>query len=187
MTRRKKYIPKWKNSVLNWLLNLLCRKHWPQKAHFIVVQMKQIDNRVRNMDFGVRFPLFDPLFGHLPFQLQDALKCQQCHKQFRSKAGLNYHTMAEHTIKVHYRFSLLEVSSNLVLTNLCPLGPLLKEWELIFLCRHADLLTAIVSAWPSEICASDLVHSNSVWWGVCYMGQPHIDMQVVTHVSLQVP
>ncbi|CAG11267.1 unnamed protein product, partial [Tetraodon nigroviridis] len=33
-------------------------------------------------------------------KLQDALKCQQCHKQFRSKAGLNYHTMAEHTIKV---------------------------------------------------------------------------------------
>nr|XP_046252300.1 zinc finger protein 512B isoform X6 [Scatophagus argus] len=32
-------------------------------------------------------------------KLQDALKCQQCHKQFRSKAGLNYHTMAEHTTK----------------------------------------------------------------------------------------
>ncbi|TNM86975.1 hypothetical protein fugu_007205 [Takifugu bimaculatus] len=32
-------------------------------------------------------------------KLQDALKCQQCQKQFRSKAGLNYHTMAEHTIK----------------------------------------------------------------------------------------
>uniref|UniRef100_A0A3P8WTY5 Zinc finger protein 512B n=1 Tax=Cynoglossus semilaevis TaxID=244447 RepID=A0A3P8WTY5_CYNSE len=32
--------------------------------------------------------------------LQDALKCQQCHKQFRSKAGLNYHTMAEHITKV---------------------------------------------------------------------------------------
>uniref|UniRef100_A0A3Q3XPT4 C2H2-type domain-containing protein n=1 Tax=Mola mola TaxID=94237 RepID=A0A3Q3XPT4_MOLML len=25
--------------------------------------------------------------------------CQQCNKQFRSKAGLNYHTMAEHTTK----------------------------------------------------------------------------------------
>uniref|UniRef100_A0A3B4A1R3 C2H2-type domain-containing protein n=1 Tax=Periophthalmus magnuspinnatus TaxID=409849 RepID=A0A3B4A1R3_9GOBI len=32
-------------------------------------------------------------------KLQDALKCQQCHKQFRSKAGLNYHNMAEHTTK----------------------------------------------------------------------------------------
>ncbi|XP_064849521.1 zinc finger protein 512B-like [Oncorhynchus masou masou] len=30
-------------------------------------------------------------------KLQDALKCQQCQKQFRSKAGLNYHTMAEHS------------------------------------------------------------------------------------------
>ncbi|KAM9344317.1 zinc finger protein 512B isoform 2-T3 [Pholidichthys leucotaenia] len=32
-------------------------------------------------------------------KLLDALKCQQCHKQFRSKAGLNYHTMAEHSTK----------------------------------------------------------------------------------------
>ncbi|KAM3871880.1 zinc finger protein 512B [Diretmus argenteus] len=32
-------------------------------------------------------------------KLQDALKCKQCHKQFRSKAGLNYHTMAEHSTK----------------------------------------------------------------------------------------
>ncbi|XP_053706002.1 zinc finger protein 512B isoform X1 [Synchiropus splendidus] len=32
-------------------------------------------------------------------KLQDALKCQQCHKQFRSKAGLNYHIMAEHSTK----------------------------------------------------------------------------------------
>ncbi|XP_018612288.1 zinc finger protein 512B isoform X1 [Scleropages formosus] len=32
-------------------------------------------------------------------KLQDALKCQQCQKQFRSKAGLNYHTMAEHNSK----------------------------------------------------------------------------------------
>ncbi|XP_061591954.1 zinc finger protein 512B isoform X1 [Cololabis saira] len=32
-------------------------------------------------------------------KLQDALKCQQCHKQFRSKAGLNYHVMAEHNSK----------------------------------------------------------------------------------------
>ncbi|XP_076022644.1 zinc finger protein 512B isoform X2 [Genypterus blacodes] len=32
-------------------------------------------------------------------KLQDALKCQQCHKQFRSKAGLNYHVMAEHSTK----------------------------------------------------------------------------------------
>nr|XP_046213689.1 zinc finger protein 512B-like [Oncorhynchus gorbuscha] len=30
-------------------------------------------------------------------KLQDALKCQQCQKQFRSKAGLNYHTMSEHS------------------------------------------------------------------------------------------
>ncbi|KAI1892759.1 hypothetical protein AGOR_G00136840 [Albula goreensis] len=32
-------------------------------------------------------------------KLQDALKCHQCQKQFRSKAGLNYHTMAEHNNK----------------------------------------------------------------------------------------
>lgn len=32
-------------------------------------------------------------------KLQDALKCQHCHKQFRSKAGLNYHNMAEHSTK----------------------------------------------------------------------------------------
>ncbi|XP_029911397.1 zinc finger protein 512B isoform X3 [Myripristis murdjan] len=32
-------------------------------------------------------------------KLQDALRCQQCNKQFRSKAGLNYHTMAEHSTK----------------------------------------------------------------------------------------
>lgn len=33
-------------------------------------------------------------------QLQDALKCQHCRKQFKSKACLNYHTMAEHSAKV---------------------------------------------------------------------------------------
>ncbi|KAG8567117.1 hypothetical protein GDO81_013507 [Engystomops pustulosus] len=32
-------------------------------------------------------------------QLQEALRCQQCRKQFKSKAGLNYHTMAEHVNK----------------------------------------------------------------------------------------
>ncbi|XP_075427775.1 zinc finger protein 512B isoform X2 [Ascaphus truei] len=32
-------------------------------------------------------------------QLQEALKCQHCRKQFKSKAGLNYHTMAEHANK----------------------------------------------------------------------------------------
>uniref|UniRef100_A0A8B9K5I9 Zinc finger protein 512B n=1 Tax=Astyanax mexicanus TaxID=7994 RepID=A0A8B9K5I9_ASTMX len=32
-------------------------------------------------------------------KLQDALKCQQCHKQFRSKADLSYHTMTEHSAK----------------------------------------------------------------------------------------
>ncbi|KAG2461668.1 Z512B protein, partial [Polypterus senegalus] len=31
--------------------------------------------------------------------LQDALKCEHCSKQFKSKAGLNYHTMAEHINK----------------------------------------------------------------------------------------
>ncbi|XP_067302870.1 zinc finger protein 512B isoform X2 [Pseudorasbora parva] len=30
-------------------------------------------------------------------KLRDALKCQQCQKQFRSKAGLDYHCMADHT------------------------------------------------------------------------------------------
>lgn len=40
-------------------------------------------------------------FSHLRhLQLQDALKCQHCRKQFKSKAGLNYHTMAEHSAKV---------------------------------------------------------------------------------------
>lgn len=29
-------------------------------------------------------------------KLRDALKCQQCQKQFRSKAALNYHNMADH-------------------------------------------------------------------------------------------
>uniref|UniRef100_A0A8C1X1K3 Zinc finger protein 512B n=1 Tax=Cyprinus carpio TaxID=7962 RepID=A0A8C1X1K3_CYPCA len=29
-------------------------------------------------------------------KLRDALKCQQCQKQFRSKAGLNYHSMSDH-------------------------------------------------------------------------------------------
>uniref|UniRef100_K7FGZ2 Zinc finger protein 512B n=1 Tax=Pelodiscus sinensis TaxID=13735 RepID=K7FGZ2_PELSI len=33
-------------------------------------------------------------------KLQDALKCQRCKKQFKSKAGLNYHTMAEHVNKL---------------------------------------------------------------------------------------
>nr|XP_038961085.1 zinc finger protein 512B isoform X7 [Rattus norvegicus] len=33
-------------------------------------------------------------------KLQEALKCQHCRKQFKSKAGLNYHTMAEHSAKV---------------------------------------------------------------------------------------
>ncbi|XP_038659220.1 zinc finger protein 512B isoform X1 [Scyliorhinus canicula] len=32
-------------------------------------------------------------------ELQDALKCQHCAKQFKSKAGLKYHTMAEHNNK----------------------------------------------------------------------------------------
>uniref|UniRef100_A0A2K5DGL8 Zinc finger protein 512B n=1 Tax=Aotus nancymaae TaxID=37293 RepID=A0A2K5DGL8_AOTNA len=32
-------------------------------------------------------------------KLQDALRCQHCQKQFKSKAGLNYHTMAEHSAK----------------------------------------------------------------------------------------
>ncbi|XP_030066919.1 zinc finger protein 512B isoform X2 [Microcaecilia unicolor] len=32
-------------------------------------------------------------------KLRDALKCRQCNKQFKSKAGLNYHTMAEHSNK----------------------------------------------------------------------------------------
>ncbi|XP_063815265.1 zinc finger protein 512B isoform X2 [Pseudophryne corroboree] len=32
-------------------------------------------------------------------QLQEALRCQHCKKQFKSKAGLNYHTMAEHVNK----------------------------------------------------------------------------------------
>nr|XP_057907336.1 zinc finger protein 512B isoform X2 [Doryrhamphus excisus] len=41
-------------------------------------------------------------------KLQEALKCQQCHKQFRSKAGLNYHTMAEHNSKPSWREGQME-------------------------------------------------------------------------------
>ncbi|XP_053566961.1 zinc finger protein 512B isoform X2 [Bombina bombina] len=33
-------------------------------------------------------------------QLQEALRCKHCRKQFKSKAGLNYHTMAEHVNKL---------------------------------------------------------------------------------------
>lgn len=43
---------------------------------------------------------------HARLQLQDALKCQHCRKQFKSKAGLNYHTMAEHSTKVFPRAQL---------------------------------------------------------------------------------
>ncbi|XP_029470168.1 zinc finger protein 512B [Rhinatrema bivittatum] len=41
------------------------------------------------------------LYKHMDVcqKLQDALKCQHCKKQFKSKAGLNYHTMAEHSNK----------------------------------------------------------------------------------------
>uniref|UniRef100_A0A3B4YXS5 Zinc finger protein 512B n=1 Tax=Seriola lalandi dorsalis TaxID=1841481 RepID=A0A3B4YXS5_SERLL len=51
-------------------------------------------------------------------KLQDALKCQQCHKQFRSKAGLNYHTMAEHSTKVHPQIlSFLKPASKCQIIN----------------------------------------------------------------------
>ncbi|XP_037357384.1 zinc finger protein 512B isoform X2 [Talpa occidentalis] len=36
---------------------------------------------------------------HMEVCQKDALKCQHCRKQFKSKAGLNYHTMAEHSAK----------------------------------------------------------------------------------------
>uniref|UniRef100_A0A670Z797 Zinc finger protein 512B n=1 Tax=Pseudonaja textilis TaxID=8673 RepID=A0A670Z797_PSETE len=42
-------------------------------------------------------------------KLQDALKCQHCKKQFKSKAGLNYHTMAEHTAPVEAAVPLSEL------------------------------------------------------------------------------
>ncbi|RXN30898.1 zinc finger protein 512B-like [Labeo rohita] len=40
-------------------------------------------------------------------KLRDALKCQQCQKQFRSKAGLNYHSMADHIKGCSAHFSSL--------------------------------------------------------------------------------
>nr|XP_046186507.1 zinc finger protein 512B-like [Oncorhynchus gorbuscha] len=49
-------------------------------------------------------------------KLQDALKCQECHKQFRSKAGLNYHTMAEHSSKVHTGTREVHPDINMALT-----------------------------------------------------------------------
>ncbi|XP_053309535.1 zinc finger protein 512B isoform X2 [Spea bombifrons] len=36
---------------------------------------------------------------HMDVCEQEALRCQHCRKQFKSKAGLNYHTMAEHVNK----------------------------------------------------------------------------------------
>lgn len=43
---------------------------------------------------------------NMPVCSWDALKCQHCRKQFKSKAGLNYHTMAEHSTKVSPRAQL---------------------------------------------------------------------------------
>ena len=45
---------------------------------------------------------------HLVMEVRNGytLKCQHCRKQFKSKAGLNYHTMAEHSTKVFSRAQL---------------------------------------------------------------------------------
>lgn len=55
-------------------------------------------------------------------QLQDALKCQHCRKQFKSKAGLNYHTMAEHSAKVR-RWAQLPPSRPLAAHSMPPHPP----------------------------------------------------------------
>ncbi|XP_042163589.1 zinc finger protein 512B-like isoform X4 [Oncorhynchus tshawytscha] len=67
-------------------------------------------------------------------KLQDALKCQQCQKQFRSKAGLNYHTMAEHSSKscsAHF-FSLMGYQYH---QKRCG-RQLSEEDKPVFLCQH---------------------------------------------------
>lgn len=114
------------------------------------------ENVARKMDPGVRFHLFDPLFDHLPFQLQDSLKCQQCHKQFRSKAGLNYHTMAEHTIKVHYSFLFTGSSfqPNLVPT-FAPKQRMRDHISSLTHWLHQSMQGHL------ETCASDLLRSHS--------------------------
>uniref|UniRef100_A0A8C6X243 Zinc finger protein 512B n=1 Tax=Naja naja TaxID=35670 RepID=A0A8C6X243_NAJNA len=47
-------------------------------------------------------------------KLQDALKCQHCKKQFKSKAGLNYHTMAEHVNKLAKDWTKRRMKDDLV-------------------------------------------------------------------------
>lgn len=110
--------------------------------------------------------LSDPLSGLQPLQLQDALKCQQCHKQFRSKAGLNYHTMAEHSTKVRHthayiwashipKFGLITGPLSFIFDPICSLihhsvvqmRMLLEHSGLMFPHCHTDLLTRVVSYW----------------------------------------
>ncbi|XP_052319923.1 uncharacterized protein LOC118380778 isoform X4 [Oncorhynchus keta] len=67
-------------------------------------------------------------------KLQDALKCQQCQKQFRSKAGLNYHTMSEHSSEscsAHF-FSLMGYQYH---QKRCG-RQLSEEDKPVFLCQH---------------------------------------------------
>lgn len=74
--------------------------------------------------------------GQLPMarlcpQLQDALKCQHCRKQFKSKAGLNYHTMAEHSAKVCCQgpSACLALTTYLSPTLLLPLAWPWTQWS----------------------------------------------------------
>lgn len=63
----------------------------------------EVCQKVRQLPEGAgrEVPRTQAGFSHVRhLQLQDALKCQHCRKQFKSKAGLNYHTMAEHSAKV---------------------------------------------------------------------------------------
>ncbi|XP_078806679.1 zinc finger protein 512B isoform X7 [Oryzias latipes] len=72
-------------------------------------------------------------------KLQDALKCQQCHKQFRSKAGLNYHTMAEHNTKPsgsEDQTSNENEERERLRRVLKQMGRIKCPSELAFLCQH---------------------------------------------------
>lgn len=110
----------------------------------VVLLTDTIGKRAGENGLCVTFPfpkvLSDPPFGLLPLQLQDALKCQQCHKQFRSKAGLNYHTMAEHATKVHHMQTWAYLLSCLFLTTISLLSfnrPLPSNISLSCLDQHA--------------------------------------------------
>lgn len=142
--KKKRGEKKGGTSCVNWIFPFLCPVCWPKlrsSREFycvmcsVVLLTGTIGRLAGENGLPATFPflkvLSDPRFGLLPPQLQDALKCQQCHKQFRSKAGLNYHTMAEHATKVHHMQTWAYLLSCLFLTmipadfslfpGLCPL------------------------------------------------------------------